>query len=196
MKLRDLEGYTHITQNSINSVKCARIISGDGSEKYNKYIQSLAKKVLTISASRTDGYKNDEVGILARLDGTYESQPIYGYWNEKARTSIISTHRNIEYNFMLNENDTQSLVFMHNHPNNSVVSINDMLSALGDDAIAAVVAVGNNRDIHYLLKECTYGDYCRLGRDIQIKISRKDITYEYTYNKLINNQDKFKIRIK
>lgn len=75
MKLQDLENYTPITKSSIENVKCARVISGDGSKKYNKLIQSLAKEVLKISSTRTDGYQHDEVVLLARLDGHYISQP-------------------------------------------------------------------------------------------------------------------------
>lgn len=101
MKLQDIDGYTPITQMSINSVKCTRIISGEGSDKYNKYIQYIAKKVLTISANRIDGHRHDEVGILARLNGTYESQPIYGYWDEKAGTSIINIAHNIILNIII-----------------------------------------------------------------------------------------------
>ena len=197
MKLQDITGYTPITQKNIDNVKCTRIISGEGSDKYNKYIQYLAKKVLLISAKRIDGHANDEVAILARLDGTYESQPIYGYWDEKAETSIINITHNIEYNYMLDENKEQSLVFVHNHPNNSNTSINDILSALGNDAIAIVVAVGNNGCIHYISKEDTDSNYYRrLSSNIQKKINRKDITCEDSYNKLINKQNKFRIIIR
>ena len=152
MKLQDIDGYTPITQKSINSVKCTRIVSGEGSDKYNKYIQYLAKKVLLISAKRTDEHQYDEVGILARLDGTYESQPIYGYWNEKAGTSIIDITHSIEYNYMLDENKEQSLVFAHNHPNNSELSINDVFSCLTAKEIKCTVAVGNNGCINYMIK--------------------------------------------
>lgn len=197
MKLHDIDGYTPITQRSIDNVKRTRIISGEGSDKYNKYIQFLAKKVLKISANRTDGHKNDEVGILARLDGTYESQPIYGYWDEQAETSIISVAQNIEYNFMLDENGDKSLIFVHNHPDNSRLSINDILSAFGSDAIGIVVAVGNNGDIHYMSKECNDDNhYRKLCNTIQSKINKCEITGEYSYNKLLNNQNKFKIILK
>lgn len=121
MRLQDAAGYTPITQECMNRIKCTRIICGEGSDKYNKYIQELAKKVLQISANRTDGYKNDEVGILARLDGSYESQPIYGYWNEKYRTSIINVRSSVEYDFLTNESSDVSLVIIHNHTCNTTL---------------------------------------------------------------------------
>lgn len=197
MKLQDVEGYTPITRQSINNIKCTRIISGEGSDKCNKYIQELAKEVLEISYDRIDGYRHDEVGILARIDGSYKSQPLYGYWNEEMETSVIDTVHNVEYNFMLDDNDDQSLIFIHNHPNNSLPSINDILSALGNDAIAIVVAIGNNGDTHYMSKESTNNEYYRkLSVNIQNKINRKVITCEYAYGKLIDNQNRFKITVK
>jgi hypothetical protein len=56
MRLEESKGFTPITQKSIDSVKCTRIISGEKSEKYNKYIQRLAKRVLSISLNRNSVY--------------------------------------------------------------------------------------------------------------------------------------------
>lgn len=39
MRLQDIDGYTPIVHKSIDNVKCTRIISGENSDKYNKYIQ-------------------------------------------------------------------------------------------------------------------------------------------------------------
>ena len=190
MKLQNIAGYTPITQKSIDNVKCTRIISGEGSDKYNKYIQYLAKKVLLISANRTDGHAHDEVGILARLDGTYESQPIYGYWNEKAGTSIIDITHSIEYNYMLDENKEQSLVFVHNHPNNSELSINDVFSCLTAKEIKCTVAVGNNGCINYMIKTSYNFENIRLKI---IKSIWHGTKKELIYNKIINNQEKYSI---
>lgn len=190
MRLQDIDGYTPITQKSINSVKCTRIISGEGSDKYNKYIQYLAKKILMISAKRTDGHANDEVGILARLDGTYESQPIYGYWDEKAETSIINITHNIEYNYMLDENKEQSLVFVHNHPNNSELSINDVFSCLTAKEIKCTVAVGNKGCINYMIKTSSNFENIRLKI---IKSILHGTKKEIICNKIINNPEKYYI---
>lgn len=192
MRLQDIDGYTPIVHKSIDNVKCTRIISGENSDKYNKYIQYLAKKILMISAKRTDGYVNDEVGILARLDGTHESQPIYGYWNEKAETSIISIMHNIEYNYMLDENKEQSLVFVHNHPNNSEISINDAFSCLTAKAIKCTVAVGNNGCINYMIKTSSNFENIRLKI---IKSISHGVKKEAIYNKIINSPEKYYIDI-
>lgn len=188
MKLQDTQGYTPITQKSIKNVKCTRIISGEGSDKYNKYIQYLSRKILKISASRQDNYINDEVGILARLDGTYESQPIYGYWNAEARTSVIYTYKNVEYNFMIDENESQSLIFVHNHPNNSSLSYNDIKSLININAIKCIVAVGNSGIIHYIIK---VNQDNVLYQNISTKIRRLELidinNINMIYNKIIDN---------
>lgn len=193
MKIQDIEGYTPITQKSIDNVKCTRIISGEGSDKYNKYIQYLAKKVLLISANRTDGHAHDEVGILARLDGTYESQPIYGYWNEKAGTSIIKTRQNIEYNFLLDNSETQSTIFVHNHPNNSIISINDAFELITTPEIKCIVAIGNNGNIHYVLKKSL--DFEVICNKIWKLIYKNKITKIEAYNKLFKNPDKYDLHV-
>lgn len=197
MKLQDTQGYTPITQKSINNVKCTRIISGEGSDKYNKYIQYLAKKVLTISANRTDGHKNDEVGILARLDGTYESQPIYGYWNEKAGTSIINLHNNVEYNFLTCDSSDTSLVLIHNHPCNTVLSLNDIILWLCEDTILTLVAICHNGDIHYASKTSSdFSKYKNIASKIASMITKGKINADDIYSKLISRQDEFKIEIR
>lgn len=193
MRLQDIDGYTPITKDNINKVKCARIISGEGSDKYNKYIQYLAKEVLKVSANRTDGYKHDEVGILARLDGKYESQPIYGYWDEKLGTSIINTTANTEYNFILDENMyNQTLVFVHNHPNNSIVSINDLTQLVNNPEILAIIAVGNNGSIKYAIKTSNnISYYIKLSGLLNNK-KYKDKALQI-YNKIINGLDDYNI---
>ena len=194
MKLQDIAGYTPITQKSIDSVKCTRIISGEGSDKYNKYIQYLAKKVLLISANRTDGNAHDEVGILARLDGTYESQPIYGYWNEKTQISEIPTSLNTEYNFILDENmNKQSLVFIHNHPNNSNISANDLMSLINTPEIIAIIAVGNNGKIKYVIKTSdNIYKYIRISTKINTSIDINKAIH-IAYNKIQSNPELYNI---
>lgn len=196
MSLQNIKGYTPITRKSIESVKCTRIITGDGSEKYNKYIQYLAKKVLNISLTRTDGYINDEVGILARLDGTYESQPIYGYWNEDLQTSVIDSNKPdyieaIEYN--INRAD---LVFVHNHPNNSIVSLSDLFTLLWSYNIKLIVAVSNNGSINYALKTSNNSKYYyKLYEAIINKINSKKISEQEAYNKLLSKQEVYNLKI-
>lgn len=197
MKLYNIDNYTEITKNCIDNVKCTRIICGIGSDKYNKFLQYIAKKVLKLSAIREDGHRNDEVGILVRLSDKYESRPIYGCWNDDMKTSVIDTVHNVEYNYLIDESDDMSLVFVHNHPNNSKTSLNDILSVLSNDALAAVIAVGNNGTVHYMTKNSNDNLYYRrLSKTIQRKIREAEITYEYTYQNLIKNQNKFRIYIK
>ena len=190
MKLQDIEGYTEITQDSINSVKCTRILSGEGSERYNKYIQSLAKRVLLTSLNRLDGHKHDEVGILARLDGRQCSQLIMGCWNEQLATSVIPTTTNISYNNILDENMyTQTLVFVHNHPNNSGVSISDLSSLINNPEIRAIIAVGNNGHTKYAIK---LRDDIEIYNSISNSIRKSKDSTKILYD-IINNPSKYYI---
>lgn len=197
MKLRDIENYTEITRKSIESVKCTRIITGKGSEKYNKYIQNLARRVLKESVTRTDGYKHDEVGILARLDGTFVSEPIYGYWDEEILTSVIDVSHNIEYNYILDESmNTQSCIFMHNHPNNSMPSINDIRTFISTSEMLIMAAVGNDGKVRYVLKtEDDLYYYIKLSRVIETKLSINRANIDGIYKKLMNNPDKYHLKI-
>lgn len=197
MKLRDIENYTEITRKSIESVKCTRIITGKGSEKYNKYIQNLARRVLKESVTRTDGYKHDEVGILARLDGTFVSEPIYGYWDEELLTSVIDVSHNIEYNYILDESmNTQSCIFMHNHPNNSMPSINDIRTFISTSEMLIMAAVGNDGKVRYVLKtEDDLYYYIKLSRVIETKLSINRANIDSVYKKLMNNPDKYHLKI-
>lgn len=193
MRLQDVEGYTPITQQSIDGVKCTRIIYGEGSDKYNKYIQKLAKKVLEISYNRIDGYRHDEIGILARLDGSYESQPIYGYWDEDLETSVIDVIHNVEYNFLLDNSDEQSLVFIHNHPNNSEISINDAFECITEREIKCVVAVGNRGSLRYLIKTSKNFEDTRIK---VIKAFRFGKSKEEIYKSIVNNPIKYYVDIR
>lgn len=197
MKLRDIENYTEITRKSIESVKCTRIITGKGSEKYNKYIQNLARRVLKESVTRTDGYKHDEVGILARLDGTFVSEPIYGYWDEELLTSVIDVSHNIEYNYILDESmNTQSCIFMHNHPNNSMPSINDIRTFISTSEMLIMADVGNDGKVRYVLKtEDDLYYYIKLSRVIETKLSINRANIDGIYKKLMNNPDKYHLKI-
>lgn len=196
MKLRDIENYTEITRKSIESVKCTRIITEEGSEKYNKYIQNLARRVLKESATRTDGHKHDEVGILARLDGTFVSEPIYGYWDEKLLTSVIDIN-NENYIKAIDSNlGRTDIIFVHNHPNNSILSYSDIANLLYTFSIRAVIAVGNNGDINYALKTSRDNKYYwNLYQLIYKRIRSGSISTEMAYSKLLTEQKKYNLDI-
>lgn len=194
MKLQDLEGYTPITKQSINNVKCKSIFSGENSQRYNKYIQYLARKVLELSAKRTDGYQFDEVGIVADIKNESIKMILYGYWNEKTQVSEINTYRNYKYEDIMTMSKPQSLVFVHNHPNNSIISISDILTFLWNDPEQCSVIVGNNGDIHYVIKT-EKRRYSQLSVDINIKLRSKEITYNELYKVILENPSKFGLYI-
>jgi hypothetical protein len=196
LRLDESKGFTPITKTSIENVKCTRIISGENSEKYNKYLQYLAKEVLKYSVTRNDGHKHDEIVIAARIDGRYTSQPIAGYW-DGANASTIKLSRNIEFQFMLDENDKNSLVLVHNHPSNTPVSIHDIMVLLGSEQILTVLAVGNNGEVKYAIKTSNNSIiYDQLLNKIYVNLNKGKYTLDQIYDIIIEKQDKYNLKIR
>jgi hypothetical protein len=196
LRLEESDGFTPITQKSINNVKCTRIISGENSEKYNKYIQSLAKEVLKISAERNDGHRHDEIVLAARVDGKYTSQPIFGYW-DGTYTSTIELSRNTEFQFMLDENDKNSLVLVHNHPSNTPLSIHDIMVLLGNEQIITIIAVGNNGEIRYAIKTSNNNAiYEQLLNKIYVNLNKGRYTLDQISDIILEKQDKYSLKIR
>lgn len=46
-----------------------------------------------------------------------------------------------------------SLIFIHNHPDNSFLSIQDIITLMSEDTMRATIAVSNNGTIHYAVKK-------------------------------------------
>lgn len=196
MPLENDKDFTPITERAINSLKCTRVIAGEGSEKYNEHIRNIARRVLIESLHRQDGHPHDEVAILTRLNMTYTSQPIMGCWDDNAGTSLIFPHRSIEYNFMLDENLERTLVFVHNHPCNERLSLNDILLFLSTPQIIAMVAIGNNGIMRYIVKESQDDiHYTDLANNVHLQFISKRKTEKEIYEDLCNNQIKYKIKL-
>lgn len=194
MRLCDVDGYTTISKSTINNIPATRIFSAEQSMKYNIYIQKLIKEVLIASATRTDGFRYDEVGIIARLDGSYKSRPIYGYWNDVEKISSIKVNYNVEYDVLTNESDDQSLVFVHNHPDNTGISRHDASVLLEEAALKCVVAVGNSGGVHYIAK--TSDEFNKIRVKI-VKASMADVEARFRiYDKIASNPEKYFIEIK
>lgn len=192
-----------ITQASIDNVGLTHIITGKNSLSRNEYIRSLCRKVLEISMNRKDGNRYNEVGILARIDGSYETKPIYGYWNKKHTTCLIDTQYNVEYNYLLDESSNNSLIFVHNHPNNSSVSFNDIMNLFSGIQlqIAAVVAVSNNGNVSYVKRDSlAYKFYLTTGEKIYKGMQNKStndrtIHINKLYKDMMDNPSKYKLSI-
>lgn len=143
--------YYNISKSDIDRVPCARIFRN----KIDRLVQDTCKKVLTLSMTRTE-FKNDEVGIIMDLNGNILGK-LYGY-----NGSIDNTLD--DYYGIMSKAAVNSLIFIHNHPNNSGLSSNDIISFLTDHSIICVVAISNNGNISYAVKQHKdFTKYMNLG---------------------------------
>ncbi|MBQ8327971.1 MAG: hypothetical protein IJX86_12990 [Lachnospiraceae bacterium] len=172
-----------ITVKAIEGVPKA-IITDD--KRVNEHIQSLCKEVLTLSKNRTGGEANNEVGILSSLDGSFKLKPIYGYWDDKIQTCKIDVDNNENYQEAIIINEENSLVFVHNHPNNSKVSYNDLINLITTPSIKIVVAVANNGNISFAFRfSDDFRKYTKLYMKMQSEIcdAREKGIKQYVDNK-------------
>lgn len=93
-------------------------LSRTETSKIDKYIQNACKYVLTTSMNRTDGYRYDEVGVLIDLNGNILCT-LYG------KNGHIDSNNDIYLDYAYCGAD-RSTIFIHNHPNNSKLSYNDI----------------------------------------------------------------------
>ena len=188
--------YTKITDKTINNIPCFKIIRGRWSKRYNENIQNIIKMVLYLSMTRKDEPGN-EVGILARIDGRHTCKPIYGYCNKYNVPSI--SNENAEYQKTIEYGEINKYVFVHNHPNNSVLSINDIKNLLYTPQINTVIAVGNNGEIHYVQKTSKeYNIYEYVLRLYTRYIGKHfcDDVEKLSYAWLVENQCRLKLSIR
>ncbi len=109
-------------------------------------IKALHKKLLETAMKDND---SNEVGFLVNLiDWTY--LPTLG--GERG----ITIRSNPDAKELLITAPAHSLVFLHNHPRNSVFSERDLNSFLTTDAILMVTVVCNNGRTYYLVKSADY----------------------------------------
>ena len=133
-------------------------------------IKSLHKKLLEVSMNDNE---SNEVGFLVNLmDWSY--MPAFG--GEKG----ITIKSNPAARELLITAPAHSLLFLHNHPRNSIFSEKDLNSFLTADAILMVTVVCNNGRTYYLIKSTEYnvGDalkyYDELFENIEIKNTVKE----------------------
>lgn len=155
------------------------------SEKLNLLVQSYCKEVLRLSANRSDGLKNEEVGILFQLTGNHK-EIFYGKYFKTSNKGIVVLQlgMDIAYNYMLQEYTNYPLAFVHNHPNLSTISANDMIEFLSTDNIKLLIVVGNDGNISYVLKTVRRS-YYKLSRIISNKLDKN--SWASIYSELINN---------
>lgn len=180
-----------ISDTDIGRIPRARITNDNS---INTYIQDICKEVLNLAKNKN---KSMEIGILASLDKKYKSKPIFGYMDNKTGLCTIDTVHDEEYQDVIISFKYNSLIFIHNHPNNSKLSYNDLLNLITTPTIAIVVAVGNNGSISFAYRKSdNYSVYVKIYMQMQsklYKVNKEDRLkiQDQIYEEILNNPNKY-----
>lgn len=143
-QLQKRTGKFPITDSSIDSVRCIKIPTFR--EEENLQMQQLHKKLLYISRQKNN---SDEVGCLVSLvDWSFRF--VIGTEN------AVSLARDTIACHMVKTYPRGSLVFLHNHPRNTVFSETDLRSFLKADSILLMSVVCNDGKVHLLMKRAGF----------------------------------------
>ena len=179
--------YYNITPVDIEKVPRARIFNNEVDE----HIQKSCKRTLYRSMTRKDGYRNDEVGEIIDLQGNVMKQ------FDGCNGSLITDIEN--YYEFLTDLSRLSFILVHNHPNNSSLSFDDLYTFLMDTPLIGVVAVSNNGCVSYAIKMSDNIDfYSQLYWKISLITSHKrknGITPYQIRSRMLNNLSKYKLKI-
>ena len=152
-----------ITEDIINKVPCTQLFGFTNEQ--NEYAQYLHKKLLNIAMKKNN---SNEVGFLINTEN-WETIVLRGT-EDGIDMNLFPQAYNV-----LKEAKKYSLIFLHNHPNNSCFSSKDLKSFCKHDSLYMITAIQNNGNIHVLAKS--------------------DIFYPQTvlfeYNKCVNEQKGF-----
>lgn len=139
-----------ITQKVIDNLRKISLQEFDDEETGK--IQLLHKALLEISMKHNN---SNEVGLLVNLIN-WEYITVYGIENgislgtmPQAKELVCTAPKN-------------SLIFLHNHPRNSIFSEADLESFLTADSILMVTVVCNNGKQFFLLKTSVFDKYSAL----------------------------------
>lgn len=134
----------YITDSVIKSVSRIKIPCLDNEE--NKKVQDFHQYLLNVSKNRNN---SNEVGIIISLDN-WEHYCLLGSENE------ISISKDCIARKIIQEAPYGSLIFMHNHPKNTVFSEQDLRSFFSADSIKVASVICNNGRIYLLVKLDNY----------------------------------------
>lgn len=130
-----------ISLDDINRVPCKRIFDNGG--KKDKLIQDIHKGILKFSMSRNN---NGEVGVLLSL---LDFKVKYKMSGDK---TFIDSSSDTKYTNLVINSRNLSLMFLHNHPNNSGFSYADLKTFIMTPSIGVISVVCNNGCVHVLEK--------------------------------------------
>ena len=146
-----METIKPINRLSIESIPRPKIFSSD----LDIVVQNTCKKVLELSMSRADGFKFDEVAILVDIRSHKILHTMFGLGGE------INILEDEDYFEITTFSDKNSIIMVHNHPNDSKLSYNDLTSLVGTPSMLGVIAVGNSGGISYSIKTSADSNYYR-----------------------------------
>lgn len=134
----------------------------------NNKLTDSCKNVLRRSLSSKNKYRYGEQGLLiSTLDNSifYEMAGTY----EQVLTDSI-------YNNIIQSRQTKDLIFIHNHPNNSIFSASDIRHLYNDVSLIGIIAVGNRHNVHVILNngDCSHIEKCFLK--CKIRYTKKNNT--------------------
>ena len=138
----------------------------------NKIVTDGCKEVLY--KSMTD--KTFPYGEQGLLVSTMEYSPSI-HINFRGNYKRIRTSE--LYHTVVDNRPNTDLIFIHNHPNNTPFSANDLLNLSGTPSILAIIAVGNTHNVHIAI-----------DTDIHDKISNHISNYKQKYKQLHHIPDK------
>lgn len=135
---------TPITNETISRIAVASLFDNDTSK--NERLYELHQILLTYAMQKN---RHREVGLLWNLLND-------SYILIKGSENGISLRENREASLLLNTPYDNSLVFLHNHPKNSIFSFMDLHSFCSYPSLAAITAICNDGRIHLLRKEINF----------------------------------------
>lgn len=178
---RGKENIDIITQDTIDKMVCVKLFE---SSAMNKRLHELSQKVMRLSMKKN---QSREVGLYWDLE---TDKPYYVFGSKNS----ISLKDKPEIRQIVDEGCYNSIVFIHNHPRNGLFSSVDLRSFVENHSIFAMLAIGNDGNIHMMRKEKEFDSYKILltynenaGKDEYsgikkvIKLSKKlGITYRFS----------------
>lgn len=136
-----------ITDKVIQSISRIKIPTFDAEE--NRKIQEVHKEVLRVAQRKN---KSGEVGCLISME-TWICRFIIGTENMVSITQDENSYH------MVKGLPRNSLIFIHNHPRNTLFSEMDIRSFLKADNIWLMTVVCNNGRIHLLMKHPDFNSF-------------------------------------
>lgn len=134
----------------INVISNVPYISFPGfSEKECKEVQEQARNVLKISRNENN-YK--EVAITYKRDNSTEKKDYYKILGDYTSVPIMADERTSKLINFSNNNHELVVISIHNHPNNSRFSINDLLVFTENPSIKLMEIVNKNGEVSFLFR--------------------------------------------